>query len=94
MTDDDLMSFSKKKIAPETNKKIQWVVNMYEQWKEYCNAVPGTDKILADLEDSTTLYPDSVNYTFCWFITEKCKLDGTNFPPCTLYEIAVYLQFK
>ena len=67
---------------------------MYQEWREYRNVYHSNDAIRANLEDISTLCLDTVNYAFCRFIAEIRKVDGSMFPPRTLYEISVCLQFK
>ena len=65
---------------------------MYHEWRITCN-VTGIDLIECDLEDVSTISVKSFIFGVKRFITEICKLDGSDFPAKTLYQIVVCLQF-
>ena len=89
-----LECLSRKQFAPETYKKIRWVTGMYREWRQHRNQLLQNEVITVDLDDVTTLTPEAVLYAFCRFLTEIRKVDGTDFPPRTLYEILICLQFQ
>ena len=45
-----------------------------------------------DLDFPSELKKEGVKESLCAFITQVKKVDGTDFPPCTLYEINVCLE--
>ena len=49
--------------------------------------------IFADLDNVFTLTVENLSYALCQFITEICKLDGSDFPGKTLYDIVICIQF-
>ena len=49
--------------------------------------------IYCDLDDSNTINSDSIAYAVCRFISEVKKLDGCDFPPRTLKDIVLGIQF-
>ena len=57
------------------------------------NAKSGVGDITCDLENVTTITKESLKYALCCFITEVKKLDGNKFPPCTLYDLVICIQF-
>lgn len=75
-----------KAFAPQTKRKLNWAMTMYSQWRAI------RQQNYPDLEKAMDLDKASVQIALCVFITEVCKLDGTDFPPKTLYEILVCLQ--
>ncbi len=75
-----------KAFAPKMKRKVNWVMTMYSQW----HALRQQD--CPDLEKCVNLDKSSVQEVLCAFITEVHKLDGSNFPPRTLYEILFCLQ--
>ena len=81
-----------KKFAPETEKKIHWVTNMYHQWWIERNKNPELLHIFADLVDIASLTKRTLLYGLCHFITEIKKLDGTDFPPKTVYKMILSIQ--
>ncbi len=48
--------------------------------------------IQADLKDIQNLTKASLSYALVHFIQEITKLDGTDYPPKTLYEIVIGVQ--
>ena len=66
---------------------------MYDQWRFYRNSLPYMGNIYVDLDDDDTLEPQHLEFAVCRFITEVKKLDGTDFPPKTLKDIVLCLQF-
>ncbi len=85
-------SLAHKKFAPETEKKIHWVTNMYHQWQIQRNKNPELVYIFVDLDDIPSLTKRNLSYGMCRFITEIKKLNGGDFPPKTIYEIVICVQ--
>ena len=46
-----------------------------------------------DLDDISTIMQSSLVFAICQFLTEVKKLDGSDFPGKTLYDIGICLQF-
>ena len=65
---------------------------MYREWRLYRHGL-GLDYIACDLEDRSTITGSSLIYALCRFITEVKKVDGTDFPGKTLYDILICIQF-
>ena len=84
---------SHKKFSPETMKKINWVVKMYREWRIYRNSQDLEDKIDCDLDEMATVSEESLIFAVSRFITEVKKLDGSDFPGKTLYDIVICIQF-
>ena len=82
-----------KNFAPDTMKKVKWAVKMYRDWRNFRNADPGLENIPCDLDEKSTITQNSLTFALSRFITEVKKLDGTDFPGKTLYEILVSIQF-
>ena len=86
---DDL---SHKNFSPDTMKKVKWVRNMYVTLRNHRNT-SGVEQIVCDLEKKETFSETDLAYALCRFITEVKKLDGTEFPGKTLYDIVICVQF-
>ena len=87
-------SLSHKNFSDETVKKIRWVHKMYSEWRDTRNFKYGVDEIITcDLEDLSTITVDSLDLALRRFITEVRKMDGEEFPPKTLYQIVLCVQF-
>ena len=87
-----LSEMGRKKFSEETVKKINWVQKMFAEWKEDRNCT-GIDKIVCDLENVSTINVEDFVFAKTRFITEIRKLDGTDFPAKTLYQIVICVQF-
>ena len=77
----------------KTYKKIKWVVGMYTDWRNYQNGSPLLENVVCDLHDKYTISEESLNFAIPCFITEVQKLDGSDFPGRTLYDIVICIQF-
>ena len=53
----------------------------------------GLEYIYCDLDDKATITKESLMFALCRFITEVKKIDGSDFPGKTLYNIVVCVQF-
>ena len=83
-----------KNFSGENLKKIKWVRKMFAEWREVCNFEHcHDDYINCDLEDMSTITVDSLVSGMRRFITEIRKMDGNDFPPKTLYQIVLCVQF-
>ena len=89
---DSLTELGRKKFSGETEKKIGWVRHMFSDWKEVHNAT-GIDFVECDLEKIISINVENFVFAMKRFITEIRKLDGTDFPAKTLYQIVLCVQF-
>ncbi len=92
LSDADLKSLENKHFAPDTHKNICWAVNMYEQWRATRNRNPDNITITASLFRPDSLTKDNLSYGLCRFLTEVKKMDSSDFPSKTLYEILISIQ--
>ena len=53
----------------------------------------GLECIICDLDDMSTISENSVKFGLWHFITEIQKVNGSDFPGKTLYDIVVCIQF-
>ena len=90
---DQMEVLSHKDFSKETKKKMKWVLKMYNDWRIYRNSSEVLGHIECDLEDKSTISQSSLNFAVPRFITEVKKLDGTDFPGRTLYDIVICIQF-
>ena len=66
---------------------------MFYEWQKARNSLADRQHILADLYDVSTSTVENINFALCHFITEIRKVDGTDFPPRTLYQTIICVQF-
>ena len=92
LSNDALADLSHKNFSPETMKKVKWVRKMYRDWHEYRHRL-GLEYIVCDLEDKASISGESLKFALCRFIIEVKKLDGSDYPGCTLYNILICVQF-
>ena len=88
-----MTKLTQKRFSPETNKKIRWVTGMYHDWRNYRNSNVHVMNIYCDLDNVENLRKEELIPAVCRFLTEVCKLDGSQFPGKTLYDIVICLQF-
>ena len=72
---------------------MKWVLKMYNDWRSYRNSQPELENISCNLDDLTTVTKDNLMFAVCRFLTEVKKLDGSDFPGRTLYDILICVQF-
>ena len=72
---------------------MRLVRKMYIEWRNYRNSVSPGEQIFLDLENLSTITEENVSFAVSRFITEVKKLDGSDFPGKTLYDIVLWLQF-
>ena len=92
MKEEELENLTHKTFSSETMKKIRWVTKMYREWRIYRNGL-GTQNINCDLDNKDTITEESLIFAISRFITEVKKIDGTDFPGRTLYDIVICIQF-
>ena len=90
---EEMEKLSNKNFSPETMKKIKWVLKMYREWRIYRNGDSSLENITCDLDDMSTVTEASLIFGVSWFITEVKKLDESDFPGKTLYDMIVCIQF-
>ena len=73
-------------------RKVRWVKNMYDDVRFHRHSL-GLQYIACDLDDVTTITDESLVFAVCRFITEVKKLDGSDFPGKSLYDITICMQF-
>ena len=71
---------------------MNWVYNMFKDWRNYRHSL-GSAEITCDLSDISTISEKSLSFALCHFLTEVKKLDRSDFPARTLYDIVICLQF-
>ena len=92
LKDKELEDLSHKNFAPDTMKKVKWAVDMFRNWRNYCHN-NGFDFIQCDLDDKSSITHNNLIFALVRFLTEVKKVDGSEFPGKTLYDILICLQF-
>ena len=88
----ELSELSHKNFSPDTLKKVRWAVKMYCEWRIHRHSM-GLERITCNLDDRATITGTSLHFDLCRFLTEVKKIDGSDFPGKTLYDIAICIQF-
>ena len=89
---EDLDKLRNKNFSPDTEKKIKWAVKMYHDWRSFRHE-NGFENIACDLDEKDTITYENLVFALVRFLTEVKKVDGSDFPGKTLYEILICLQF-
>ena len=93
LSPDVMMSMSRKSFSDETMKKVMWIRNMFSDWRQFRNQSPVLQNVECDIECIGSFSKEELCGVLCKFITEVKKVDGTDFPPRTLYDIIICMQF-
>ena len=89
----DMLSLKHKMFSAETMKKVHWAKRMFDDWKLFRNSQEHLISFHVDLDDISKLSKEDLVQPLCQFLTEVKKLDGSDYPGKTLYEILISLQF-
>ena len=90
-----LNQLKQNQLKKRTFSKMQWGVRAFSQWRieRLSNVVNFDVKIYeADLERVELLTKENLVYALCMFIPEVVKMDGTDYPGKTLYEMVTCIQ--
>ncbi len=89
-----LNDFTRQKFSDNSQKKMKWVVDLYNQWHaHYITALDCPSAIKrSDLNFPNSITKTDLMYTLLRFVTEICKLNSDNYPPRTIYQIVICLQ--
>ena len=74
-------------------KKVHWVRRMFTDWRQYRNSSPSLESVQSDINEFQSLKQDQFCKDVCKFLTEVKKVDGSEFPARTMYDIVICLQF-
>ncbi len=91
---DELEDLSKWKFAVNTERKIKWVLGIYCQWCEHKLADKRCDIRIckSDIHFPSKLQLTDMAYSLRMFLTEARKLDSSEYPPRTLYQMILCIQ--
>ena len=84
---------SRKKFSDETMKKVHWVRRMYVDWCNFRNSQDDLQSYECDIENVNSITKENLSHALCRFITEVKKLDGSDCPSRTMYDIVICMQF-
>ena len=85
-------NYWKKTVPAATQAKARWAYTQFQQWLEWRNkdaAKEGLSFINVALNEMTK---DEMNYALSRFICEVRKVDGSEYPGATTYEMVTSLQ--
>ena len=94
-TSERIEELKKKKLKKNSESKIKWAVNAYNDWRndrlENYNYDVGIYE--ADLNDLSSLTKENFQHALCHFVPEVTKVKGDGlYPGKTLYQMVVALQ--
>ncbi len=92
--DDLIDSLCGKTFVASTDRKIAWAVKLFEECRmaRMCCLNCPTEVKWSDLSNPG-LSQGNLQFSLCRFITEVKRLDGSEFPGRTLYNIVLLIQF-
>ena len=91
---DEIIDASKKKFAPQSKRKMKWVLNMFDEWRNYRmkqESVP-IEVQRCDLNRVGQFSEFDLCFVLARFICEIKRIDDSEYPPNTLREIIVMIQ--
>ena len=88
-----MVTMTRKQFSDETVKKINWAKGMYMDWMRFRNKNPNLENVNCNIEELGSFSKEDLCHYLCKFITEVRKLDGSDFPPRTLYDVIICIQF-
>ena len=66
---------------------------MFREWRSFCNQSSVLQNIQCDLDNKDSITSKNLIFGVSQFITEVKKLDATDFPAKTLYDLIACIQF-
>ncbi len=90
----ELDQLSGKKFALNTDRKITWAVDLFNNWRDERMKDPDcpTEILWCSLKDPT-LNKAHLCRTLCSFVNEVRRKDRQEYPGKTLYDLVLCLQF-
>ena len=82
-------------LMKRTYAKVQWAVKAYQEWRSNrMSHLQLFDVCIyeTDLENVYCLERDSFEFAICQFLAEVRKIDGSEYPGKTLYQLVVSIQ--
>ncbi len=91
----EMENLSHRTFAANTEKKILWAVQLYRNWwYQRCAKVDCDSRIKwASIDNLGQVSRSNLAFALCAFISEVKKLDGSEFPGSSLYQIIICIQF-
>ncbi len=89
-----MSSLSRKTFAASTDRKIEWAVNLYRQWRFSRLSACGPERHIQDADIvGLNLSKESLCYAMCAFVSEIKRQDGQEFGGKGLYNLVILIQF-
>ncbi len=90
----DLDKLGWKSFAPSTERKIEWAVDLYKNWRWSRMTRSAPEKFVTEADIcGLNLNKDCLAQALCTFLNEIWRKDGNEFAGKGLYNIAILLQF-
>ena len=95
VTADRLKMFKQKAMKKRSETKMWWGVRAYQQWRS--NRLSDSEQydsriFDANLDSLACVTKVNLEHALCVFIAEVKKVNGDEYPGCTLYQLAVSIQ--
>ncbi len=93
-TETEMLQLSGKQFAQNTDRKINWAVDLFVVWRKNRMLDPDCpSEILWMSLDNPDLNKSHLCYSLCAFVNEIRRKDGADFPGRTLYDLVLCMQF-
>lgn len=86
----DIDNFKHSRFPETTLRKVKWVMKMFHEWLgEWRVRLDGQNKVFIPLNE---MCPKEIAYVLQYYFAEVRKVNGEQYPPRTLKEIAAAIQ--
>ena len=95
VSDEKMLQLKQHNLKRRTYSKVLWAVKAFKDWtsNRMSDAKTFDARIYeCDLDRVELLEKDSFEYSMCIFLAEVNKLDGSDYPGKTLYQLVVSIQ--
>ena len=95
VTRERLELLKKNQMKKRSETKMLWGVRTFQEWHENkLNDISSYDEKIfnTNLDDLSTITKSNLEYCMCIFIAEVTKVNGTDYPGKTLYQLTVSIQ--
>ena len=89
-TETELEEKIKDSVPDGTRKKVRWALNVLKEWQ---NETLNDESRLHMYGEIETFPASTINYELKTFLCEVRKKDGSRYPPKTLYDLIVMLNY-
>ena len=88
VSEHDIKAFQENQQSKNTGRNMRWAKNCFETGRQHRNKLSIDGRLIPDFLQLCTTNPADANHWLSCFILEARKLDGSAYPPGTLYNLS------